>query len=305
MPKDIQREFAIPVSGTLHHTMHSAMKRTYENLYVSIKNSYPIESLSMFFPLEGTEYRESMQWARILTEEEVQFETGTKQYDELIENVLVPAVRLMVVGRCVNGWTDMPDESPEEFSIRAARDINVRGFHWLRNDGTATDTYIRKYDGKESRYNINRSAFWRSIKNVLNILKPYSTLDERWFEHIVWSNLYPVAPKDEGNADTPLKKHQLIHCRDLLLQQIKLFNPSHILFITDWDGWFDDFADLFDVKRNGDSATDNVVAAGNYKDKRVVVAVRPDRTRPNRPNEKQFADDIVSAFKNTFGNMSE
>jgi len=255
--------------------MITKMEEIYKKLYSVIKDLYALETLSIFLPMEGSKYRRN------------------EEKDSCASR---GCFRLMVVGRCVNGWTEMPDVSADKFSIDAMESLKTNGFKWLRDDGQGSDTYIRKSDGKECRYNINRSAFWRSIRNVLKLSRPAIASEDRWFEYIVWSNLYPVAPRDKGNADGILKQAQFEQCKELLVQQIDFFDPTHILFITDWEGWFDSFAELFDVKKTGNSVNDNVVGVGSYNDRRIVVSIRPDRTRPNKPNEAQFAKDIVSAF---------
>jgi len=136
------------------------MQNIYRNLYSAIKAEYPVETLSMFFPMEGSKYR------------------------EVNTDISNDTPRLMVVGRCVNGWNEMPNTSAEKFSDEAVQAVETIGFKWLRDDGHGTDTYIRASDGKECRYNINRSAFWRSIRNLLKLLKPDAVLDNRWFEHM-------------------------------------------------------------------------------------------------------------------------
>lgn len=95
-----------------------------------------------------------------------------------------------------------------------------------------------------------------------------------------------------------MKALQLDDCRKLLALQIEHYAPTHIVFITDWDNWFSDFADLFsDVEHIGNSATDNVVSVGKYKNAKVVVSIRPDRTRPAHPDETLFTADVIKAFR--------
>jgi hypothetical protein len=56
----------------------------------------------------------------------------------------------------------------------------------------------------------------------------------------VWSNLYAIAPKDGGNPDDAMQKVQRNTCRELLVEQIREYAPTHILFITGQD-WFNTF----------------------------------------------------------------
>ena len=248
-------------------TTLSSLEQNYALLYKDIKNKYDVGELSRFFPMEGSLFRKDSQ-----------------------------AVKLMVVGRCVSGWTAITEETDEQFKNVAKTNILNIGFRWLCNDGKAVDTYIRA-DGAECRYNINKSAFWRCIKKCLNLLDPDVMQKSRWFENIVWSNLYPIAPKNKYNADYNLKKLQLKYCRDILRMQIVYFNPTHILFITDWEEWFDVFSDLFPfVNKMGDSNTDIIIGKGTFEECKVVVTIRPDRTRPFKPKESEFAENIYWAF---------
>lgn len=284
----------LPIEGPQHQTISYKMAETYGNLFTEIKKAYPAVNLSRFFPMEGENYREFKQLSRITPMEDEDLHMSE---DEFVSKYMEPAVRLMVVGRCPNGWYELKENTREEFKLHAACSIIESGFHWLHDNGHAVDTYIRQSDGKECTYNINRSAFWRSIKNIVQYLKPVTNVVPRWFEHIVWTNLYPIAPRDAGNAGKKMKLAQLKFCRDLLVQQVEHFIPTHILFITDWEEWFDAFSDLFPgVARIGNSVTDNVVGKGFYEHSKVVVTIRPDRTRPNKPDEAQFAEDVYRAF---------
>lgn len=278
--------------GTQHLTLSHEISDTYEELYGIIKQHFPNTKLSRFFPLQGEYYNEFSQLATLTP-----CEDKTLSDEEFVAKYMEPAVRFMLIGRSVNGWTTLTEETAKEFAKNAANTMVHPGFDWLRDDGQGVDTYIRA-DGTEARYNINKSSFFRCTKRILNKMKPITNVQERWFEHMVWSNLYTVAPPDTGNAKGKLQDIQLEVSKTLLKQQIRHYTPTHILFITDWDYWFERFADIFpNVKRIGDSVTDNVVGYGIYENTKIVVSVRPDRTRPNRPNEEKFVEDVVNFFK--------
>lgn len=268
MVKKTERVIELPVSGPLHPKVSSVLGESYASLYREIESKYELGELSRFFPMEGDSF-------------------GNRP----------DSVKLMVIGRCVNGWTPITEKNDEEFKKNAVTDIFDIGFHWLRDDGKAVDTYIRD-DGKECRYNINRSAFWRSIKKSLNLLAPYTCDELRWFENIVWSNLYPIAPKDRYNADYNMRCVQLKWSREILLKQIEFYKPKHILFITDWEDWFSAFADLFpSVEKVGDSTKDIIICKGMYGERKVVVTIRPDRTTPFKPSEDVYAQEVYTAFQ--------
>ena len=283
----------IESSGTQHRTISQEMATAYAELFNTIKRHYPDKKLSRFFPLQGEYYNEYSQLSTLTPCDE---DTALSN-EELAAKYMEPAVRLMIVGRSVNGWTELSEISDQEFVQAAANTMLQPGFSWLRDDGKGTETYIDDHEN-EKRYNIYTSPFFRCTKQIINQLKPISAIHDRWFEHIVWNNLYTVAPPQRGNAVGKLQNIQVDLSKQLLLQQIKHFAPTHILFITDWDWWFDRFTDIFpDVKRIGNSVTDNVVGCGTYGNIKIAVSVRPDRTRPNRPNEEKFVEDVVNFFK--------
>lgn len=273
------KEYTIlPVSDLQYSSVSNEIVESYKVLYETIKNNFKEEKFSRFFPLCGTRYNDNVQ---------------------ITNGCVEPEVRLMLVGRSVNGWTELGEKTAEEFAMVAVESFLQKGFEWLRDDGKGKETYIREYDQKECRYNINKSSFFRCTCKILNQLKPITAIDKRWFDHIVWSNLYTIAPLHTGNAEGKLQDVQLEISKKLLQQQIEFYKPTHILFITDWEWWFERFTDVFPmVKKVGDSVTDNVVGKGTYNSSNVVVTVRPDRTRPNRPNEEKFVADVVKSFEN-------
>lgn len=283
----------IDMHGSMHPALPDGIEKTYRKLYKTASTNYELKELSCFFPLAGNRYCDSVQ----ISEEGLNKAIKTKSFsDKEFEKYSEPAKRLMIVGRCPNGWINRDFKNVDEFLSIALSKMDD-GASWLRDDGKATETYIRKSDGKECRYNINRSAFFRSIRNVLHKLIPVTNIDPRWFDYFLWTNLYCFSPADGGNANEKMKSLQLEDCKELLIRQIEHYRPTHIVFITDWDYWFDAFSDLFPkVEKCGNSFTDNVVGKGKYNSSKVVVSIRPDRTKPNKPDETKFANDIIAAF---------
>lgn len=277
--------------GTQHVNLPSELSASYEELFAVVKSQFPDMELSKFLPMCGKYYGEKLQWSRAMP-----FDGFEELSEEEQKKYLEPAVKLMVVGRSVNGWAEMDEPDSRSFVASAAQEITAfQGFSWLGDDGRAKNTY--SIDGKTRRYSVNRSAFFRTIRKILKDLKPMTQNYDRWFENFVWNNLFPVSPYKGGNAEGKLQDAQLQVCKKLLLQQIDFYKPTHILFITDWEYWFERFADVFpEVQKTSDRVKDNVVGCGVYNGIKVVVAIRPDRTRPNKPNEDAFAQDVVKCF---------
>ena len=283
------------MQGTMHPTVPNGIVETYKSLYRTAIANYNIEDLSCFFPLAGKNY-----YVQQVSKEGVEKALAKEAIPpEQLEQYFESSNRLMIVGRCPNGWMEFSSGSADDFAELASSEmLNEDGASWLQDDGKAVETYIRKSDGKECRYNANMSAFFRAIRNILYELKPATTIDPRWFDYFVWTNLYCFSPVGGGNADDKMKAVQLEDCKKLLALQIEYYNPTHIVFITDWDYWFDDFKDIFpEVIHTGNSVTDNVVGVGKYKNAKVVVSIRPDRTKPTDPDEDLFAADVIKALQ--------
>ena len=204
-------------------------------------------------------------------------------------------VRLMVIGRSVNSWTEL-EASKGDYLKACSKNFKTSGFTWLNDEGIGTEPY-KNAKGELCYYNTGKSAFWRTIKNISSGLIGNEKSESRWFENIVWYNICPIAPLSGGNADGKLKMAQTAPVMALLKEYIEYYSPTHILFISDWEWWFETIKDIFpNVNKTGDSKTDNVVGKGFYNEIPVVVSVRPDRTIPNKPDESEFCHDVLSAF---------
>ena len=156
----------IDIHGSMHPTLPDGMEKVYRTLYETASANYGFKELSCFFPLAGCRYFDSLQ----ISEEGLNKAIETKSFsDEEFEKYSEPAKRLMIVGRCPNGWINRDFKSADEFLSFALSKMD-EGASWLRDDGKATKTYIRKSDNKECRYSVNRSAFFRHIEEPLRFL---------------------------------------------------------------------------------------------------------------------------------------
>lgn len=190
-------------------------------------------------------------------------------------------VRLMWIGRAINGWDDaafftLPIDDFSE-KVKCLEQCHTR-FDWLKS------------------YNYRHSPFWRTCKLLHQKLYRAENAVEDWYEDIIWTNLYNVAPANGGNPSGALCKAQQAINVQLLQQQITTFAPTHIVFVTDTD-WFFDFAaagtHLFpDVVAIPD-AVGAVVAAGTIDNSKVVVTKRPEY----RFSDEAFTSSIIEAFQ--------
>lgn len=232
--------------------------------------------------------------------------------------------RFMLVGRAVNGWDEyrVPGAfTKEEFietsmkNFQNAPETVVRGvdykdrFEWIDTDGDSAKNALRvgidsNPDAiKDKPYLLTRSPLWSYSKGIwTNLYGENQPWEKRWFENIVWSNLYKIAPHDGGNPTEKLMKAQKSACAKLLSAEIEYFNPTHILFITGKD-WFMPFADLFSNLKLREASrpigenknhiyvegtADYLLAGGNVC--KSIIACRPEL----RPKEEYVSQ--VSEF---------
>lgn len=154
---------------------------------------------------------------------------------------------LLIFGRAVNGWGEDPqhlaaladENKAKTFSEVALKDA-------CRENGECPMLWVTELAGEDlnddgtSRYNTNRSAFWRVIKATLGRLNIADTTGERWPSSIVWSNLYKIAPVGGGNPSSRLCNAQLEDCTKLFSIEMDSFAPKRVIFATGLD-WAEPF----------------------------------------------------------------
>ena len=142
--------------------------------------------------------------------------------------------KLMVVGRATNGW------EPKIFPLKLSSTEEKSTFAATAfKHSSETLDWVTDLWGNQSpkEYNTKRSPFWRVIRGVvekLGIANSSGALSDKWASYIVWSNLYKIAPAEEGNPGQALIKVQLDGCKELLCEEIeKSYQPNRLLFLTE------------------------------------------------------------------------
>ena len=202
---------------------------------------------------------------------------------------------LMVVGRAVNGWDKgvLPENlashaAAERYSHNVLDSVN-RGepcpMRWVTNNW-----------GNTKGYNTKKSAFWRTIRGVVARLEIADVEQGSWSSHLVWSDLYKIAPAAGGNPGKTLRQIQLPGCRELFNLELTTYTPSRLLLLTgtgwaspflpDFDGTPQDVAGFCYVKRFGP-----LTIAPGRQPIRYVVAAHPER----KPGD-QWVAEVCSAF---------
>lgn len=200
------------------------------------------------------------------------------------------SIRFLLVGRAVNGWMSLNTSTGASFADHACSLFESDHFNWivwddtvkrLRNDISNPDEY----------YWLNRSPFWRISEQVWRAIPSVPTIENsatgNWTDYIAWTNLYKIAPKKQDNPTQTMCNKQLAACRDILKAEITLLKPTHILFLTGYYGWFEDFTGIFDAEfseikenkyRNGEKNNHFVETYATTKEgTKIIVACRPDQ----------------------------
>lgn len=172
-------------------------------------------------------------------------------------------VRFMVVGRAVNGWGNpLSLKSADTYAEQAAALFKRRDrfkTEWNMQDGETNpySEYEIDDNGKKTikKYYLSKSPFWST---TLGIYQELSSKENHkhtdWYEDIVWSNIYKIAPSKSGNPSTNLIYAQANICVKILREEIRLFQPTHMLLVVDksWMSWelkgkvMFDFMEVFD-----------------------------------------------------------
>ena len=191
-------------------------------------------------------------------------------------------IRLLVVGRAVNGWGVLNCESAEKFGEAAEKKFNETTLDWIKKDDNGF------YMPSESKYYLSKSAFWRATEALWRKLT--GSEEERWMDHIAWTNLFKVSRPDEGNPTEKMCKFQSDACYKILRQEIEELKPTHIVCMTGWYGWFfndrdyGNFSSVFENPREISDESQIIEGVAEYtlesgRTVPVIVTGRPEAKR--------------------------
>lgn len=193
---------------------------------------------------------------------------------------------LMVVGRAVNGWSGVTERTT------LADPTNARQFVADALRGTAgvcPMAWVAEQWSTGTKYNTAKSAFWRVIRRVLLDLEIVSADSTDWAAHVVWSNLYKIAP-EKKNPLGALQKEQRAGCIALLREELRTYRPKRVLFLT--GEWANEFLDDLPWTPSPAVPASQVQQVGRLGDARAVVASHP-QCKP----ESAWVAEVVAAFK--------
>lgn len=204
--------------------------------------------------------------------------------------------QLMVIGRAVNGWrhgwnpADLTDPEKRALVLEKTKQLSEapaspveRPMMWVIRKTGAT----KRVDGK-TVYNVNRSAFWRTIRDVyartaVQGKKPPAD----WPSYLCWSNLYKISPRSGGNPPKELRALQRPFAMQLIAEEIAQFAPARVLVLAG-ENWFRPFARHLDLTVT-QLGTDVSIAQGGGR----IWVIAP---HPQGKQEKPLVDAIADAF---------
>ncbi|MBP7953685.1 MAG: hypothetical protein KAZ14_00790 [Nitrosomonas sp.] len=210
---------------------------------------------------------------------------------------------LMVVGRATNGWIDKEKcPTPNELTkLDTAKDHASTVINELQGDDPCPMKWVADKWGRQSgstkSYNTKKSAFWRVSHCVLIKLGIVKSDDMSWPSHLVWSNLYKLAPANGGNPGKKLCDIQLDECVRLLQLELSTYRPKRLLLLTGLD-WAEPF--IRDLEKPSISSQ-NFKYVEAYAPKyfsnggttKIVVAAHP-----QGKDESTWVQEVIKAFLN-------
>ncbi len=205
--------------------------------------------------------------------------------------------KLMVVGRAVNGWAE--GIAPNQLCKDAERLEYARLVYSSVTENMENDcpmSWVTAGWCATTRYNTRRSAFWRVIRAVVSRLN-IADVDDRekpWSSHLVWSNLYKVAPVGGGNPNNSLRTAQFRGCVKLLRWELEKYQPRRILFLTG-RCWADPFLEQAWNDRSVPNAH-SFVEAGGHLTCGSQIATCVVASHPQGKNETNWVNDVVTGL---------
>lgn len=203
---------------------------------------------------------------------------------------------LMVVGRAVNGWTE--GVTPSELSTPSfAETYAAKVYESVVGDDMCPMSWVTdSWENPDLDYNTKRSAFWRVIRSVVAESGIANVDENAWPSHLVWSNLYKVAPADGGNPGNALCYVQLDGCISLLLQELNDYRPRRLLLLTGL-GWAEPFLKhvaptLSSTLTGGYVEAIAKIQHGSGDMTKVVVAAHP-----QGKSERVWVQEVMTAFE--------
>ncbi|MBI1784170.1 hypothetical protein HYR69_03420 [Candidatus Sumerlaeota bacterium] len=204
--------------------------------------------------------------------------------------------KLMIIGRAVNGWWESWNPSDTSDPARRA-EILQQTYRHSGGIGDCPMLWVSQRWGASDGYSTKKSAFWRTSKLITEALGIADETQDNWPSHLIWSNLYKVAPGDGGNPSSELRSVQLSPCIELLRQELVQWRPARALFFTGIR-WVMPFLPSlnFDCVSKTENALVELTGKISFPEvahKLVVVVAKHPQGKP----ERTVAEEVVRFFQ--------
>ncbi len=110
-----------------------------------------------------------------------------------------------------------------------------------------------------------------------------------WTEYLAWSSLYKLTPKSGEPLSRELMEKQKDLCKEIILAELDLLEPTHVLFLTGWSGIWD-----FDLPISSLLKGETLEGIGTTESGALLMV-----TRSNvRQLEGKFVHDVMDCIEN-------
>ncbi len=141
---------------------------------------------------------------------------------------------LMFVGRAINGWCPLTESMNDGKGIKeriqrcekCTLDWVVGKNIWnhcIKSGCPYANAKNEPIDGRNKT-----TQFWQMVKYICK----KNEIEGDWYKKIVWSNLYKASYENGGNP-SGFYKDQIDICKELLINEIEIYKPKKIFFITE------------------------------------------------------------------------
>lgn len=189
---------------------------------------------------------------------------------------------IMFVGRAVNGWCPLEGSVENNDIIARLERCEKCTLDWVKGENVwehCVDNKCPFADGKKIDGRVPNSPFWQMVKHICE----KNDIFDEWYKKIVWSNLYKSSYIEGGNP-VDFYEEQIDFCNEILIEEIDVYKPSKIYFITENNGkknrtWFCE-----EYKQN-QKINFKKVYEKLYKNKNIEVYIL---TRPEFKNKDEI-----------------
>lgn len=135
-------------------------------------------------------------------------------------------------------------------------------------------------------FSFEDTEFWGPLQHITeHFLGQHSP---EWMEHVAWSSLYKLIPRDGSKLSQELMEQQKELCKEIICAELELLDPTHVLFLTGWTGIWD-----FDLPIASLLKGETLEGVGQTESGALLMV-----TRSNvRQLEGKFVHDIMDCIK--------